>query len=162
MNKFLQYLYLENLNITMSDTLLDINGKDKISFTLNDTQLNKISSGEFNRLRLALLTSRSIYEINNNGILFLDEIDANLSGKESESIAKVLEVLSKNYQIFAISHQPQLSATANQHFLVTKQKNESKVFELNKEQRIDEISRMISGENITNEAKIFAKKLLKD
>ena len=101
-----------------------------------------------------------MYEINTNGILFLDEIDANLSGKESQSIAKVLEVLSKNYQIFAISHQPQLSATAKQHFLVKKTNNESFVTKLNKQQRIAEISRMISGENITDQAKEFAKQLL--
>ena len=127
---------------------------------MNNTKLDKISSGEFNRLRLALLTARSYYDIDTNGILFLDEIDANLSGKESQSIAKVLAQLSKNYQIFAISHQPQLSATAHQHFLVKKQNNISKVTLLDHSQRIDEIARMISGENITKEAKEFAKKLL--
>ena len=162
MNKFLKHLYLENLDIKIEQKDLDINGIDLISFTLNTISLDKISSGEFNRLRLALLTARSIYEIHTKGILFLDEIDANLSGKESASIAKVLKVLSKNYQIFAISHQPQLSATANQHFLISKENNISLIKELTKSQRIEEISRMISGENITNEAKDFAKKLLKD
>jgi len=162
MDKFLQYLYLENLTINISLKDISITGKDEISFKLNNISLNKISSGEFNRLRLALLTARSLYEINTNGILFLDEIDANLSGKESQSIAKVLEILSKNYQIFAISHQPQLSATAKQHFLVHKEDGISTIKELSKEQRINEISRMISGENITNEAKQFAKQLLKD
>jgi DNA repair protein RecN (Recombination protein N) len=160
MNKYLKYLYLDNLDINISTKHIDINGQDIVEFTLHNIELNKISSGEFNRLRLALLTARSLYEINTNGILFLDEIDANLSGKESQSIAKVLEVLSKHYQIFAISHQPQLSATANQHFLVSKTNNHSTIKELNKEQRIDEISRMISGEDITNEAKEFAKQLL--
>ncbi|MBI3873803.1 MAG: DNA recombination protein RecN [Arcobacter sp.] len=115
---------------------------------------------EFNRLRLALMTARSIYECDTNGILFLDEIDANLSGKESESIAKVLKKLSLNYQIFAISHQPQLSSTANQHFLVEKKDDISYVKELNNENRIVEISRMISGEHITEEARTFAKILL--
>jgi len=161
MNKFLKYLYLDNLDIHINKKPLDLSGIDEISFTLNDIQLNKISSGEFNRLRLALLTSRSIYEINTNGILFLDEIDANLSGKESESIAKVLEILSKNYQIFAISHQPQLSSTANQHFLITKDNNESKITLLDSKQRVEELARMISGENISSEARNFAQQLLK-
>jgi len=161
-NKYLKYLYLENLSITISSKDLDETGIDKVEFYLNNISLSKISSGEFNRLRLALLTARSTYEINTNGILFLDEIDANLSGKESESIAKVLEVLSKNYQIFAISHQPQLSSTAKQHFQVSKKDGISKVKELNKEERIAEISRMISGEDISEEATLFAKKLLKD
>ncbi len=159
-NNYLQYLYLENLNIELIEKTLDENGVDKIVFNLNNIPLQKISSGEFNRLRLALLTARSIYEIDKSGILFLDEIDANLSGKESESIAKVLEVLSKNYQIFAISHQPQLSSTAHQHFVVTKDNGKSCVKELNQDERVVEISRMISGENITNEATQFAKKLL--
>jgi len=159
MNKYLNYLYLENLNITISTQILDESGIDKIEFSLNNINLAKISSGEFNRLRLALLTARSLYEINSNGILFLDEIDANLSGKESESIAKVLKVLSKNYQIFAISHQPQLSSTAQQHFVVSKKDGISRVKELNENERVKEISRMISGENITDEATQFAKKL---
>ncbi len=159
-NEYLQYLYLDGLKVILTNKTLDENGCDEISFTLNDIALNKISSGEFNRLRLALLTARGKYECENGGILFLDEIDANLSGKESESIAKVLEDLSKYYQIFAISHQPQLSATASQHFLVEKKDNISRVKLLNKEQRIQEVSRMISGENITNEAIDFAKQLL--
>jgi DNA repair protein RecN (Recombination protein N) len=157
---YLDLLYLENLTVNLVDKSLDITGADKVEFLLNNTKLDKISSGEFNRLRLALLTARSYYDIDTNGILFLDEIDANLSGKESQSIAKVLAQLSKNYQIFAISHQPQLSATAQQHFLVKKQDNISRVTLLDHNQRIDEIARMISGENITKEAKEFAKKLL--
>ena len=159
-NEYLEYLYLENLSIEIENQDLDETGIDRIEFKLNNTALNKISSGEFNRLRLALLTARSFYEIDTNGILFLDEIDANLSGKESESIAKVLSQLSKSYQIFAISHQPQLSATAQQHFMVKKMDNNSTVKLLNTEERVDEIARMISGENITKEALEFAKKLL--
>ena len=159
-NEYLKFLYLENLHINMETKSLDATGIDTIEFTLNDTKLDKISSGEFNRLRLALLTARSHYEIDTNGILFLDEIDANLSGKESASIAQVLNKLSQNYQIFAISHQPQLSATAHQHFLVKKENNISCVKPLNKEERINEIARMISGENITTEALEFSKQLL--
>ena len=159
-NEYLEYLYLENLTISLNKQALDETGIDAIEFELNNTALNKISSGEFNRLRLALLTARSFYEIDTNGILFLDEIDANLSGKESESIAKVLAQLSKSYQIFAISHQPQLSATAHQHFMVKKVDNNSTVKLLNTDERVAEIARMISGENITKEALEFAKKLL--
>jgi len=159
-NEYLKYLYLENFSVSIEKQTLNETGIDAIEFKLNNTSLNKVSSGEFNRLRLALLTARSFYEIDTNGILFLDEIDANLSGKESESIAKVLAQLSKSYQIFAISHQPQLSATAHQHFMVKKIDNKSTVQLLNKEERVSEIARMISGENITKEALEFAKKLL--
>jgi DNA repair protein RecN (Recombination protein N) len=161
MEKFLNDLYLKNLSINLEEKELSSNGYDKVLFSLNGIELKKLSSGEFNRLRLALLTARSVYECEDGGILFLDEIDANLSGKESESIAKVLKVLAKNYQIFAISHQPQLSSSANQHFLVEKNDGVSLVRELDMNERVSEISRMISGENITEEAIEFAKKLLK-
>jgi DNA repair protein RecN (Recombination protein N) len=159
-NEYLKFLYLDNLKIIVDEKEMDESGIDEISFSLNSIKLDKVSSGEFNRLRLALLTARSFYEIEVNGVLFLDEIDANLSGKESQSIAKVLKELAKNYQIFAISHQPQLSATANQHFMVVKEDNTSSVKALNKGERINEIARMISGENITDEAIDFAKNLI--
>ena len=159
-NHYLKYLYLSNATINLVKKDLDSTGVDKIDFELNAVSLDTISSGEFNRLRLALLTSISEFEIVSNGILFLDEIDANLSGKESSAIATVLEKLSKNYQIFAISHQPQLTSTANLHFLVDKKDGESTVTKLDYNARIDEIARMISGADITDDAYIFAKNLL--
>ena len=161
-NNYSKLLYLENVSIQLSYKILNNNRYDEVLIKLNETNLDTISSGEFNRLRLALLTAMSEFELVNNGILFLDEIDANLSGKESASIAQVLNELSKTYQIFAISHQAQLTAKANQHFLVDKKNNKSFVKELNKNERIDEISRMISGNNITNEAYNFAKNILNE
>lgn len=160
-NYYLKFLYLDNAEIIFKEVEFNSLGKDEIYFKLNNVNLETISSGEFNRLRLALLTARTDFEIESGGILFLDEIDANLSGKESESIAKVVTKLSKNYQIFAISHQPQLTSQADKHYLVEKKDGKSSVRLLTLEEREKEISRMISGENITEEAKIFAKNLLK-
>lgn len=159
-NQYLQFLYLSNAKIIFEEKSLDSTGIDEIKFQLNHVELETISSGEYNRLRLALLTSMSELDIGENGILFLDEIDANLSGKESEAIAKVLVKLSSSYQIFAISHQTQLTSSANQHFLVDKQNGKSSVKLLNKEEKINEIARMISGEKVTSEALEFAKNLL--
>ncbi len=160
-NYYLEFLYLSNAKLTLQTSSLNNIGSDDINFELNGVSLDTISSGEFNRLRLALLASISEIDLNSDGgILFLDEIDANLSGKESQSIAKVLLQLSKSYQIFAISHQPQLTASANNHFLVEKSHNISTVKKLNKDERILEISRMISGENITDDAKQFATNLI--
>ena len=160
MNYYLKYLYLSNAKVIIEEKNLDESGQDKVVFILNGVNLDTISSGEFNRLRLALLTSMSDYEINSNGILFLDEIDANLSGKESAAIATVLKKLTSKYQIFAISHQPQLTACANQHFLVDKNNNVSCVKELKEKEKEKEIARMISGEKITKEALVFARDLL--
>ncbi len=159
-NKYLEFLYLSNAKITLEEKKLDLFGIDEVVFKLNGVNLDTISSGEYNRLRLALLTSMSEFDIIENGILFLDEIDANLSGKESDAIANVLSTLSKSYQIFAISHQPQLTSVSNQHFLVDKKDGISTINLLNKEQRIEEIARMISGEEITSNAIKFAKNLL--
>ena len=96
----------------------------------------------------------------NGGILMLDEIDANLSGEESMSVAKVLRQLSRHFQIFVISHQPQLTSMGEQHFMVYKDQDESMVKELSFEDRVDEIARIISGDSVSDEAKIFAKELL--
>jgi DNA repair protein RecN (Recombination protein N) len=159
-NHYLKFLYLSNAKIIVKEKKLDASGIDEIEFELNGVNLDTISSGEFNRLRLSLLTSMSEYQIVDNGILFLDEIDANLSGKESEAIAKVLEQLSLSYQIFAISHQPQLTSTAHQHFLVDKNQGKSIVRQLSKDEKINEIARMISGEELTTQALEFAKQIL--
>lgn len=160
-NYYLEFLYLSSAKIDLKNQELDSSGVDYIDFKLNQVSLQTISSGEYNRLRLALLSAISKLDIGENGILFLDEIDANLSGKESEAIANVLISLSKNYQIFAISHQIQLTSSANQHFLVEKINGVSTVKELNNSERVNEIARMISGENVTNEAIEFAKNIIK-
>ncbi len=160
-NEYLKFLYLSDAKIILNEKELDSTGVDEVIFELNGVSLETISSGEYNRLRLALLTSMSEFDIVDNGILFLDEIDANLSGKESDAISKVLNKLSDSYQIFAISHQPQLTSSANQHFLVDKIDGKSFVKELNNQERMTEIARMISGEKVTLEALEFAKNLLK-
>ena len=159
-NKYLKYLYLSNARFHIEEKSLDITGKDEIVLELNGVNLETISSGEYNRLRLALLTTISKHEIPENGVLFLDEIDANLSGKESDAIATVLKELANYYQIFAISHQPQLTASASQHFFVDKKNGVSTVKKLDEKGKVDEISRMISGESVTKEALDFAKNLI--
>jgi DNA repair protein RecN (Recombination protein N) len=161
-NYYLKFLYLNDCQIRLKSKDLSLNGSDDVQFILNGVSLDTISSGEFNRLRLALLASISFFDISDGGVLFLDEIDANLSGKESKSVAVVLQMLAKDYQIFAISHQPQLTKSANQHFLVEKKEGISKVKLLNHTQRVDEIARIISGEEISQEALIFAKQLMSE
>jgi DNA repair protein RecN (Recombination protein N) len=135
-------------------------GKDKVEIIINDIDINTISTGEFNRLRVALLASKLEYETNEKS-LFLDEIDANLSGEESMSVAEVLKYLSSKYQIFAISHQPQLASKADKHFLVTKKENKSYVKELSMNERIEEIARIIGGKEKSKKAIEYAKELLK-
>ena len=134
-------------------------GQDEIKLSVSETKLKNLSSGELNRLRLAFIATESKILNAGQGIIFLDEIDANLSGKEAMSIAKVLDELSRFYQIFAISHLPQLSSKAHNHFLVEKNGAQSRVKKLEKEERVKELARMVSGEKISDEALKFAKTL---
>jgi len=82
-----------------------------------------------------------------------------VSGDESIAIAEMIAKLSSAYQIFAISHQPHLSAQANQHILVTKEGEQSSVEVLDESKRVQEIARIIAGEHPTPQALEFAKKL---
>ncbi|MBU0720585.1 AAA family ATPase [bacterium] len=160
LNRYLRDLYLRDADVMIQEGEYGHLGKDEIFLKLNNTELQKVSTGEFNRLRLAVLALKSEFMNKNGGVLMLDEIDANLSGEESMSVAKVLRHLSRHFQIFVISHQPQLTSMGDQHFLIYKKGDESFAKELDFDAKIDEIARIISGESITNEAKKFAKELL--
>lgn len=160
-NGCLEQLYLDGAELKLDNGALSTDGIDKAELLLQSTAMQKISAGEFNRLRLALLAVKSESMEGEQGILMLDEIDANLSGEESMSVARVLRTLSRHFQIFVISHQPQLTAMGEQHFLIDKQKGVSRVTELaDTEARTEEIARIISGDTITNEARTFAAQLL--
>lgn len=161
-NSYLKELYMGEITLKNDKKELDYLGEDEINLSLKEASLKNLSSGELNRLRLAFIASESRITQSGNGVIILDEIDANLSGKEAMSIANVLINLAKFYQIFAISHQPQLSSKANSHFLVEKNGEISSVRELKNDERISELARMISGEKVTNEAISFAKQLLLD
>lgn len=166
-NKICDELMLGNVKMELRSINHNESGQDFVEITLNHTLISNISSGEFNRLNLALMVVKSINIDNfvldsDKKILFFDEIDANLSGKESEGVAKILRILSNDYQIFAISHQSHLPAFASRHFLVSPDDaSSSNIKSLNKDEQVLEIARMISGENITKEALEFAKTRLK-
>jgi len=161
LNDYLSQLYMPSLQVRLEEGVMSELGCDALHVNLGKVDLKKISSGEYNRVRLAFLATQNEFLLSRGGVLILDEIDANLSGKESMSVANVLKTLSSKYQIFAISHQPQLSSVANQHFLVTKDAlHVSHVVPLVEEERIVELARMVSGENVSDEAIVFAKSLL--
>jgi len=156
---FLSNLKLPELQFVFSATQLGEEGMDNVSIVLGGSSAETLSGGEFNRVRLALMAAAMPDESSVQGVLILDEIDANVSGDESIAIADMIERLSKGYQVFAISHQPHLSAKAKQHIVIEKDKNESCVRVLDEEGRIGEIARIISGEHPTEQAIAFARKL---
>lgn len=155
---YLTTLKLPALSFLFDKKTLDANGFDSVDVMLGDSKTSTLSGGEFNRVRLALMAS-TIEEGSPQGVLILDEIDANVSGDESIAIADMIHKLSSVYQVFAISHQPHLSAKAQQHIVVTKRGKTSQVAVLNDKGRVEEIARIIAGENPTSQALEFAKRL---
>lgn len=160
LNGNLSKLKLQNAKLALQIGELDPHCGANVTFDIKGASLEKVSSGEFNRIRLAILALRAKYT-GDSGVLILDEIDSNLSGEESKAAANLLKELSGKYQIIVISHQPHLPALASQHILVEKSESESRVKELSNPQRVDEIARMISGKERTTEAILFAKDLLR-
>ncbi len=156
---YLAALKLPELHFDFEQRELSGSGTDEVDVILGNSRTDTLSGGEFNRVRLAMMAAAIPKESVRQGILILDEIDANVSGDESIAIAEMISRLSKVYQIFAISHQPHLSAKAAQHIVVTKEDISSKAEILNDEGRVEEIARIIAGENPTSQALEFAKKL---
>lgn len=156
---YLETLKLPEMRFEFNKSALNESGIDSLDVMLGSSKTDTLSGGEFNRVRLALMAATMPKETGRQGILILDEIDANVSGDESIAIAEMISKLSKVYQIFAISHQPHLSAKAEQHIVVTKENECSKAEVLNSEGRVQEIARIIAGENPTSQALEFAKKL---
>ncbi|STQ85295.1 DNA recombination protein RecN [Helicobacter muridarum] len=147
-------------------------GYDSLEIFLDSAPKNLISSGEYNRLRLSMLcvlaqsskqqdSASHNFQYKHRGILILDEIDANLSGEESEGVANLLSFLSQSYQIFAISHQPFMPLLSDFHYLVSKDSyNNRHIVLLDDDGKIAEIARMISGSNLDKNALSYAKTLL--
>ncbi len=102
----------------------------------------------------------------NTPILIFDEIDAGISGPMGFVVGKKLKQLSlKNKQIFCITHLPQIACFADKHFSVKKQQKEKTIISvetLDKQDRIEEIARMLSGAKIDETSLQHAKNLLKE
>ena len=160
LSSYLKDLKLPNIKFNFTTEQLYELGIDRVEISMQDTKIESLSGGEFNRVRLALLSVAASRAKANQGVIILDEIDANVSGDESIAIANMISKLSKSFQIFAISHQPHLSSKADTHILVSKKDNQSYAQILDKEQRVKEIARIIGGENFSKEAIDFAKKLI--
>ncbi|MCB4747956.1 MAG: DNA recombination protein RecN [Sulfurovum sp.] len=156
---YLSSLKLSALEFVFSSVPLGEQGLDSVEIKLGDSSLKTLSGGEFNRVRLALMATTMPKEKEEQGVLILDEIDANVSGDESIAIAGMIETLARGYQVFAISHQPHLAAKATQHIVVERKGDISRARILDDEGRIDEIARIVAGESPTEQAVAFAQKL---
>ena len=121
-----------------------------------------VSGGELSRVMLALKTIFAKVE-GVTSIIF-DEVDTGVSGRVAQAIADKIKLIAANSQVLCITHLPQVAAVAQHHFLISKhlqkQRTVTEVQALNKEQRVDELARMLAGEKITKLTREHAKELL--
>ena len=125
--------------------------------------LAKIASGgEISRIMLALKIVFSA--VDDISVLIFDEIDTGISGETVRKVAEKLKELSKNVQVICVTHSPQIAGKSNQQFFIKKEAvkgiTETKVKELKGEERLKEIARIISGDNITEVSINHAKEIM--
>ncbi len=158
------------VNIENDGTFYD-NGMDKVEFLISTNPgeplkpLVKIASGgELSRVMLAI---KSILA-DSDGVdtMIFDEIDTGVSGKAAMSIAKKLAVIAKNKQVICITHLPQLTAMADNHYLIQKNTDgemaSTTLKELDEEGRELELARIIDGGEVTELALSHAKQMLEN
>ena len=121
------------------------------------------SGGELSRLMLAIKSAFSRKE-GKTSIVF-DEVDTGVSGRVAQAIAAKIHKIGQNGQVLAISHLPQVIAAADYQFYIEKisdaHSTVSTVRLLNREERIEEIAKMLAGEDLTEAALQQAEQLLK-
>ncbi|KEG19213.1 DNA repair protein RecN [Bartonella bacilliformis] len=126
--------------------------------------LNVASGGELSRFLLALKVV--LVDCGSAPTLIFDEIDTGVGGAVAAAIGQRLLRLSKDVQVFAVTHAPQVASKAHSHFLISKiEESDGRHFvtdirKLEKHERAEEIARMLAGEQITEEARAAAQKLL--
>ncbi len=144
-------------------------GRDNVKFMFSANKgtepdnIEKIASGgELSRLMLAV---KSL--ISTNSLLptiVFDEIDTGISGDIAGKVGNILRKISKNIQIIAITHLPQIAALSDEHFKVLKKSDNvstwSVINKLNKDEQIDELALMIGGDEKLQGAREAAHELI--
>lgn len=145
-------------------------GQDGVSFLFSantNSPLSPISQvasgGEIARVMLSLKTMIS-GAVKLPTIIF-DEIDTGVSGSVAEKMAHIMDEMGKNdRQVISITHLPQIAALGKTHYKVSKSESKdntvSNMYELNQDQRVQEVAQMLSGSNVTGAALANARELL--
>ncbi|MBR3770173.1 MAG: DNA repair protein RecN [Lachnospiraceae bacterium] len=144
------------------------NGLDEAEFLISTNpgepvkSLGKVASGgELSRIMLAIKTILA----DNDAIetLIFDEIDSGISGRTAQMVSEKMNTLGRNHQIICITHLPQIAAMADAHYLIEKSVENSttvsKIRLLNDEERVDELSRMLGGVEITDKVRESAREM---
>lgn len=168
----LNYMGMENIVFKIDitkDSEFGLLGNDNVNFFISTNKgeplknLSKIvSGGELSRIMLAL----KIVFLGNepiSGIIF-DEIDTGVSGKIAQKVGEKMYYLSSRCQVFCITHLPQIASLSDNHYVATKKIENEKTYTevkiINFDEKINEIAKMIGGENVTESAFISAKELI--
>jgi len=170
--KSIHFLELDNavFDVEISEVPVSASGSDAVRFLFSSTGKNPIdvakcaSGGEMSRIMLCLKAMMARYA--NMPTLIFDEIDTGVSGSVADKMGSMICEMGKDMQVFAITHLPQVAAKGDAHYLVTKSSAEGRTItgirSISGEDRIQEIARMLSGAQITAQARENAKALLKE
>lgn len=144
-------------------------GMDRIEYlvSVNPGQplqpLNKVASGgELSRISLAIQVIGS----KDKGLptLIFDEVDSGIGGGVAEIVGNLLHSLANNRQIFCVTHLPQVASQGDHHLQVNKstlaQTTLTQVITLDKDERVEEIARMLGGLKITEQTRAHAREML--
>ena len=158
-----------DFKVSFSKTASSAIGTDSIEFLISTNKgeepkpLAKIASGgELSRIMLAFKSI--IGELDGIPTLIFDEIDTGISGATAAVVGDKLENIAKDHQVICITHLPQIASRGKSHFRIEKVSDEisthTTVVPLSKEERIEELARLLSGASITDTARAQAKELL--
>lgn len=154
------------VKIEFKSDMLNDDGCDDAEFFLKNQfspegmPLKKIASGgEVSRIMLAI--KASLRKDDPVGTMVFDEIDTGISGKTAEMVADVMQALSADRQIIAVTHLPQLASKGESHILVEKSKGQITVRTIDDNERVEEIARLLGSASSKETALKHAKALLK-
>ncbi len=167
------YLDMPKVKIFVSTQQCELyeKGIDKIELLISANPgeepkpVSKIASGgELSRMMLAIKSVLTKYDT--TGTLIFDEVDTGISGSASQKVGQKLKNASADCQVLCITHQAQIAAFADSHYLIQKQFEEDKTYTtvtpLDLSGRVAELARIISGDSKDETAVTFAKQLIKN
>lgn len=158
------FILFNNKKYSYSDT-----GFDEVEFYISTNigedvkPLTKVASGgEVSRIMLSLKTI--LAKSDKLPVLIFDEIDTGVSGRIAQKVGAALRDLASFHQIIAITHLPQIAGMANFHYSVEKKQIDdrtvSSIRQLDENERINEVAKLVSGEVLTKESIESAKQLI--
>jgi len=156
-------------NERLEEGKYEANGTDQIKFlfTANKGQvpmpMSKVASGgELSRLMLSI---KSLIAVHTSlPTIIFDEIDTGISGEVALKVGNIMEKLSENMQVIAITHLPQIAARGNAHYTVYKdeqsENTHTNIRQIDQDERVMELAKMLSGNNPGESAILNARELL--